>query len=650
MLSLVALVFVLGWSATTGDARASDGRGAGAAAASRLVPVWALHDGDLPVSYGRVSVVPTTDDPAHVGDRRPLRQRTGARSERTNAGGVAMLDFARLPKRFTVVVRGGGAKGRRFRGTLYAEVTRHGTDTDVIEVNPVTTLTAYARTAGRGMGAARARRKVKRLLGIPSGHDITSDLRRSDEQFDGDAYLAAVRRHGSVASLHRALLAELRDGDRDKRPFSESGARAASALDWLSLTPEKMVRKGYDELINFAIGTPAAVLQKGALGWLTRIAVDLGLIEAPRDQLAEIQGALEALGKQLTRLEAQADGLYAAIAQDALSRLYHQTDTTLGEIDHAEGQLALLANMSPSDPTMRNFAQTINDYIGSHLLDAPAILRRNLSPGLSLTDNVFKATSKAVAASTIVFGSPQQAKVKSVYDYFAAYQTQLAVLLANYWHSKPDTYSGETIRRSLAQIQDNVTVEQRASLKPPLPDERTWIDPRTGLMWIFTDYPVDGLYLLNALHLNLNILPYAGHPFSNYRLATLDELSRLTSTMGGPARVYLNAQLGFDDAVVRNTWAYDSLYNFEHSDKPPWRPYIRYLGVRMFSLNTNQTFQATEPGYQYGTNTPPDWWPLNQFEPVGRQWLRAKVARGLLLVRRPAANEDYWWGPARPSQ
>ena len=145
-----------------------------------------------------------------------------------------MLEFARLPKRFTVVVRGGRAYGQRVPGALYAEVTTR--RTDVVEINPVTTLAALARTAGRGMGAVTAHREVKQLLAIPSWHDTTHDLRNSDRFFDGEAFLAAARRRDSVQSLNHVLLAELRDGDSDPRRFRELGVRAAaSPADWLKL-------------------------------------------------------------------------------------------------------------------------------------------------------------------------------------------------------------------------------------------------------------------------------------------------------------------------------------------------------------------------------------------------------------------------------
>jgi hypothetical protein len=626
-------------------------------ASSRLVPVWPLVDGDMPVSFGRVSVVATTEDPAHVGDRRPVVQRTGAGSERTNAAGVAMLDFGRLPRRFTVVVRGGFAHGRRFPGTLYAEVRNHGTD--VVEVNPVTTLTAYVRTVGRGMGGVRARRRVKRLLAIPAWHDTTRDLRRADEHFDGDAYLAAVRRRGSVAALNRALLAELRDGDGDRWMFRESGARMALApLDWLKLVedPEALVATGFEELANFVFGKIGDHVTNGALGWLTSIAPELGFGggDEQRAELAEIRAALEAMGKQLTRLEGQVQGVYRAVQQAELSELAHQTDVTIGQIDHAESQLAVLANMSPDDPTVGRFAETINDYIGSRLLDAPAILNRYLSPGIRVADNVIKAAYQAVAAGTPrVFDSGKSAQAKSIYDYFAGYQMQLAVLLTNYWHSKPDTYSGSTISENLFEIQRNVTVEQRASLKPSVPGG-AWVDPRTGLMWTFTDTPVDGVALLESYLKNTNLAPLGEQAFANWRLPTRLELADFTSGIGGSARAYLNAQLGFDDAVVRNTWTSDSLTRARWSLITGDEELLR---VGFFNLNSNTFVPYSDPGHQFNQNAPPYSWPLEVTpqgcgvnSPTLREWLRAKVARGLFYVRQPAAGEDYWWGAARASQ
>src|SRR5215211_7946784 len=102
-----------------------------------IVPVWALLDGDTPVSGARVRVY--AGGLHAVGRRRPLRQRHGARTERTYKSGVALLEFARLPRNFTVVVSGGSSEGRRLRGFLSARVRGYRAGR-VVHVNPVTTL------------------------------------------------------------------------------------------------------------------------------------------------------------------------------------------------------------------------------------------------------------------------------------------------------------------------------------------------------------------------------------------------------------------------------------------------------------------------------------------------------------------------------
>ena len=646
MPALVALVLALAWSGSTGEALAGDGRAAGAAA-PRLVPVWVLLDGGLPVDLGRVSVVATTNDPAHLGERRPLAQRNGRRSERTNPTGVAMLDFARLPKRFTVVVRGGRAYGQRVRGALYAEVTRRGSD--VVEVNPVTTLTAYARTAGSGMRAAQARRKLKRMLAIPSWHDTTRDLRHSDSYFDGEAYLAAARRRGSVQALNRVLLAELRDGDRATRRFGELDVRAAAGL-------EDLVAPVLEQLASFAFGKAAERKQNGGLGWFTAIAKEFGF-QQERRQLNEIQSTLDAVGKQLTELQGQIEGVYRVIAQNEVSALVHQTDTTLGQIEYAQSQLALLANLDPDDPTLPRFAETIESYIGSRLLDAPTILHRNLKPGIALADDVFKATSRAVAANTRVFDKGKQAQVEAIYDYFAVYQTQLAILLANYWHAKPDTYSQETIRQNIVQIQRNVT-EQRTSLKP-FPPDNTWVDPATGLMWSFTRGSVSGTAFVDNYYTPTAfsitnpatglVLPN-GAPFKNWRLSTRDELTRHTSYINGNARVYLDAQLADRDAVPNWTWTFDSAIGGQRRAFPnrSGTPIKNYVFLAVFNLDSKQFEYLNDPATRYDGYTPPYAWPDTELSaPRGRQWLASKSTQGLLYVRRPPGGEDYWWGAAR---
>ena len=117
-----------------------------------------------------------------------------------------------------------------------------------------------------------------------------------------------------------------------------------------------------------------------------------------------------------------------SLAESEASQLLHQTDDVIGRIEHAQELFDVLANLSPTDPTQQKFAVATRTYIGNHLLDAPALLNRRLSPSLAIGDNVLKATSRALAASNRFFDQRDSREVKSVYDYFATFQAQLAVL------------------------------------------------------------------------------------------------------------------------------------------------------------------------------------------------------------------------------
>ena len=175
------------------------------------------------------------------------------------------------------------------------------------------------------------------------------------------------------------------------------------------------------------------------------------------------------------------------------------------------------------------------------------------------------------------------------------------------------------------------------------------MDPATGLMWTFTVDPVSApaflqIYFPRSVVSNLD--PVGGRPFTNWRLASSDELSRHTSDIKGSARVYLNAQLGDEDAVRATTWTFNSLV----PETVGYRAYRdnSYVRLQIFNLDSNQLENLTDPGHQYNPAVPAHSWPTNELNTAnGQAWLASKLAKGLLYVRQPAGGEDYWWGSAR---
>jgi hypothetical protein len=440
---------------------------AAAAARPAIVAVWALADGDTPLTRARVRVM---KDGRRI---RPVRRGR----ELTSAKGVSLLRLKRVPRRFTVEV----TPRRGLRGRLRA-VVRNYHSGRVVHVNPVTTLIANLaaqRRRGRPIGLRIARREVLDALRIPDWHDHT-DLRHSDRYFDGDAYLRAARRAGGVAALNRALLRRALDDEWRAFHNRRRPARAA-AIDWLKLVtdPAALIEEVFKSLGELAgetaVHVAAGKAGETALGWvLTLFGLgDTGaLTKADLDQVHE---ALDAIGKQLTEVKGQ-------VNRAEFNDLVHKTDDSIARIDHASGQLALLANMDPKDPTKAAYTRTIIDYIGEKLTDVPEILDRSLGSTAPLADNLLISASRTQSTRDRFFDAKDSAAVKSVYDYYAAWQARLAILLTEYFHAKPGVYSPGVVQSEVAKFERYVTT-QAAYLKPPVP-AKTVMDTQANMMWM----------------------------------------------------------------------------------------------------------------------------------------------------------------------
>lgn len=464
------------------------GRAAAQGGDTVILPVWAFADGDTPVSNARVRVYPSGKGGAA---HHALQQASGAALDRTSSTGTALLEFASLPSRFTVVVSGGEARGRPLGGDFRAEV--HGYQpSDVVDVTPLTTLIAAdlaaRHRAGHDATVAQATHGVERLLRIPRWVDAI-DLERSDEAFDGDSFMKRAAHAGGADELvARLVRLELESGDQ-ARPFREQGKRShrssAPIAGAANRTPTQILRgpappifkEGFNWLLETALGKLGDYvlipdfIQEKLIGWALNAVFGE---EKQEDPLDEIRAALAALGEGLTQVKGN-------VASAKLDTLVALTKDTTGRIDHAQSQLSLLAKVPRSDPTRAKFGATVTAYIGEKLIDAPSILQQHLGADVPLASNVIKAASEARHKNQRFFDKSDSAAVRSVYDYYAAYQLALAVLLTNYWHSKPDTYSGQVIKAGIEAIKGNVD-QQQGLLKPTVPDG-TVIDTKTNKMW-----------------------------------------------------------------------------------------------------------------------------------------------------------------------
>ena len=182
-----------------------------------LLPVWAQLDGSTPVSGARVSVYAGVPGRHSRIALAPLK----GRSQPTDAGGVATLEFDHLPHTFTVVVSGGRVLGRLLGGSLSAQVHGYAAASQVdgvgagwvVHVNPVTTVIDALQRVEPRISEARARLEIDGAVHIPRWVDGIG-LSVDDQWLDGRLFLNDIRAHGTLASATGALVDEIRSGKR----------------------------------------------------------------------------------------------------------------------------------------------------------------------------------------------------------------------------------------------------------------------------------------------------------------------------------------------------------------------------------------------------------------------------------------------------
>ena len=223
---------------------ATRGPGVSKRTGEKVLFIWAYFDGNTPVSGGTVRVYADGGKLSGEG-RGPVR---------TFSQGEAMLQFHSLPSKLRIVVSGGQAAGMRVRGSLNREV-RGVTDGDLVQINPVTTVTDMLAHADR-LGLHRARDLTDRTLGIRPILD-NSDLYATDRWFDGRRFERWALKRGSVQAGARALVRLIDRPGFDRRLFRppDAGGSEARVAAACGTATAKDVIGGLADAVASAAGT-----------------------------------------------------------------------------------------------------------------------------------------------------------------------------------------------------------------------------------------------------------------------------------------------------------------------------------------------------------------------------------------------------------
>ena len=644
-------------------------------------------DGDTPISGGLVQVYRCARQTSRRGvvAGASLRRASGVRAKRTNSAGVALVNFGRLPSCLIVDVSGGRANGRTLRGSFRAEA--HNTPGQIMSVlvTPVSTLTYDERQQHPGMSTARATRVIQRLLGIPSNFD-NIDLAADDTSFDGDRYMAAAFRAGSIGKLNAGLIRAAQHNRR--HTFHVKGASPAHAASiagwWKDTDVSELVQGGFKD---FGL----SILKAGGQWVLGRLLEAWGLKEAVDDLLKpdteKIIEMIQDLTKRVNNLQRTSDAILKEVAGVNYEVTLAPALKLINSVDTIQQSIVDLVKLNPADPGRPGATKRILDEI--HRLEPDRNLLNTLLSTTAGGDGILKAASKKAALRDRWFTPQDSQDVRDVYNYFAIYQLRLANLMVEYWNTRSctstpvpqDCLSPTTIQADLDKFPAAIQ-QQKDLLKPPLP-AGTFIDRSTMRMWPLASWPLNGQEALNwtaywqprtctAVGLSQSCsgsavypytLPYRTTgltlpvfgPWTDWKVPTASDYKGLIDGWEGESPLaWLNEHVGFRTTTMSkendqkrlsgHMWLSDSfrpgspslgvyrLYvyraNLSEPDKPG--PHVWYV----------RAYMPLGPCLNVAGKYPPTCTePLSQ---IDFSELRNDYTAQMLLWR-PVTPGDYWW-------
>ena len=380
----------------------------------------------------------------------------------------------------------------RWGGSFISAVRDQSSRLENVSVTPISTLVHRFMQSRPGMGPRRALRLVQRRLQIPLHYD-QFDLQSDDSVFDGDRYLAAVRRAGGVSRLTRLLLA-----DRTPRSFRElpTGRNARAAQDggiaewWKELDIASAVTSGLKDFgASFVWDN---VIKAGGRWVLGRFLDAYGLSAVkdflfPQSDTARLIEMVDRLNIRINALEEKSDRILKEIAELKAQVAATPAIRLLTHIDTNHNSLKNLAKLKPDEPGRAGATHALlraiaNDLDDRHLLNT--VVAGKNGPGVLVLES-------RRAALAPFFTPKDSQEIHSVYDYYALYQLRLANLLTEYWTRSrarsllaPPPTPRPTSRRRRSRTSSTPsrrTSRRRRGCSSPLcPRDASWTPERTS--------------------------------------------------------------------------------------------------------------------------------------------------------------------------
>jgi hypothetical protein len=386
-------------------------------------------------------------------------------------------------------------------------------------------------------------------------------------------------------------------------------------------------------------GAAGQVIVGGALGGLlAQTQPNSAAVPLPASELKAVHTQLDELSAQVNPLYVRVNRVEARLPANAhLSGLFRHPENVILQINSVIDDMKEASNPGRTPQQRASASAKALSYIQRKLLDAKETFDAHLNPDLPVADNTLKDTSKVLAAHLRFFDARASNEIWPVYEYYATCETELGVVLMNYWNSDP-TYTTGDKQTNIAKLATTVLEAQPKALKPTVP-AGTFIDTRTPkLMWVMSPFPANGQTVINehfqtSRHLRV-------HGFDNYQMPSFHDFRNLLRGATGDPRAWLQRQV---EVRLNNplVWYSDAIRKFA-IPLPFSLSFSCVVRVDIFNLDKDDTQLLDEKEVPTGVKGLGSCHPSNFGSPAIQGFLQ-RQSGALLLLRYLADNESYYW-------
>jgi hypothetical protein len=409
--------------------------------------------------------------------------------------------------RVEVMANPSGSMAPGSSATLMAELHHFNPDSQVLFINPVTTVISAYRKVKPTASLDEASRKVADTLGVASAASVACQSSHSSD-FNNGAFISESQSQGGFDALVHAVAQNAARGEGSSF-ISKAMAGSADLPDFKKLFLALANDLAKQALTTVPFGTAFA-------GWvLDQVFSAPSQTTADKDMIAP---QLKKIGQQLDNILAGISDLSAQIADfeasiknavklSAYQQQAQDIQTSINSLCNIEGQVTFLADADPNEDHTsyaENVQTEIQDDVSKNLLDIWSGLEGNDSLAVPGLINRWSDLVGPGPGYPIFTNSAYLTTAAPNWEYYLGAETvgfNLQLELAHVLLKKEPSLAGEIIKSAMANFNNHTDTEERriahdreiggtnttglfAAVVQPSGFNAWTIDTRSGLMWM----------------------------------------------------------------------------------------------------------------------------------------------------------------------